>query len=226
MRSTINHQDDDVNHPDGGCGCYGGVMAPRRRSDDETRVRDAERTKAALLDAAMAEFAAKGRAGARVSEIAERAGVNKQLISYYFGGKDGLYDAILERWYAQEAQLDEPGITLDELASRYLDAGFGSPLLQQLFTRELMDDDVSDADHDPRAPELLGLAERQANGEIADDLDPAFVLLMLQGMVISHALFRRDAIRLTGMDIDSPEYRTKADEQLRAVVRRLAARRP
>ena len=201
-------------------------MSPRRRSDDEDRVRDAERTRAALLDAATAEFAAKGRAGARVSEIAERAGVNKQLISYYFGGKDGLYDAILERWYAEEARLEEPGITLDELASRYLGVGFSQPLLQQLFTRALMDDDVGDAEPERDAPELVGLLERQANGEIADDLDPAFVLLMLQGMVISHALFRRDAIRFTGMDLDSPEYRKKADEQLRAVVRRLAARPP
>ena len=201
-------------------------MSPRRRSDDERRVRDAERTRAALLDAAMEEFASKGRAGARVGEIAARAGVNKQLISYYFGGKDGLYEAILERWYAEEARFEEPGTTLDELADRYLAVGLGQPPLQQLFLRELMDDDVGDAAHDPDAPELAGLAARRAGGEIADDLDPAFVLLMLQGMVVCHSLFRRDAIRFTGMDLDSPDYRRKADEQLRAVVRRLAVRRP
>ena len=38
----------------------------------------------------IAEFSAKGFAGARVSEIAARAGVNQQLIAYYFDGKQGL----------------------------------------------------------------------------------------------------------------------------------------
>lgn len=198
-------------------------MSPRRRSDEDARMRDADRTRVALLDAALVEFAAKGRAGARVSDIAERAGVNKQLISYYFGGKDGLYDAILDRWYAEEERFDEPGITLDELASRYLAVGLNQPLLQQLFIRELLDDTLDDAAHTPDAPELVGLQARQAKGEIAADLDPGFVLLMLQGMVVAHSLFRRDAVRFTGMHVDTPEYQHKAAEQLRAIVRRLAA---
>lgn len=201
-------------------------MSPKRRSDDDARMRDAERTRAALLDAALVEFAAKGRAGARVSDIAERAGVNKQLISYYFGGKDGLYDAILERWYAEEDRFDEPGITLDELASRYLRVGLNQPLLQQLFIRELLDDAADDAAYATDAPELVGLQERQARGEIAEDLDPAFVLLMLQGMVVAHSLFRRDAVRFTGMYVDSTEYQRRAEEQLRAIVRRFAAPAP
>jgi AcrR family transcriptional regulator len=201
-------------------------MSPKRRTNDDARMRDAERTRTALLDAALVEFAAKGRAGARVSDIADRAGVNKQLISYYFGGKDGLYDAILERWYAEEERFDEPGTTLDQLASRYLDVGLRQPLLQQLFIRQLLDDDVQDAAHAPDAPELAGLRARQANGEIAADLDPAFVLLMLQGMVVAHTLFRRDAIRFTGMNVDSAEYQRQAEAQLRAIVRRFAAPPP
>ncbi len=59
-----------------------------------TRRRDPERTKRALLDAALAEFAEKGLAGARVDQIATRAGVNKQLISYHFGAKEGLHRAL------------------------------------------------------------------------------------------------------------------------------------
>src|SRR5450759_1887534 len=55
------------------------------------RQRDAERSRQALLTAALDEFSLKGFAGARVAEIAERAGVNKQLINYYFGSKEGLY---------------------------------------------------------------------------------------------------------------------------------------
>lgn len=62
-------------------------------------VRDAERTKRALLDAAEIEFAAKGLAGARVDVIAEEAAANKRMLYYYFGSKDDLYIAVLERAY-------------------------------------------------------------------------------------------------------------------------------
>jgi len=62
-------------------------------------VRDAERTQQAILAAAEAEFAAKGLAGARVDVIAEQAGANKRMLYYYFGSKDDLYLAVLERAY-------------------------------------------------------------------------------------------------------------------------------
>jgi len=57
--------------------------------------RDAEATKEALLTAGMELFAERGFTGARVEAIARRAGINKAMINYYFGGKVGLYDAIL-----------------------------------------------------------------------------------------------------------------------------------
>lgn len=61
--------------------------------------RDPERTQASILAAATAEFTAKGLNGARVDEIARRAGVNKRMIYHYFGGKEGLYLAALEAAY-------------------------------------------------------------------------------------------------------------------------------
>jgi AcrR family transcriptional regulator len=62
--------------------------------------RDPERTRAAILEAATQEFTAKGLNGARVDVIASRAGVNKRMIYHYFGGKEGLYLAVLEQTYA------------------------------------------------------------------------------------------------------------------------------
>ncbi|HEY1622656.1 MAG TPA: TetR/AcrR family transcriptional regulator [Streptosporangiaceae bacterium] len=50
-----------------------------------------------ILEAAIAEFGAYGFAGARVNRIADLAGVNKQLIYYYFQNKSGLYEAALKR---------------------------------------------------------------------------------------------------------------------------------
>ncbi|MBO1901404.1 TetR/AcrR family transcriptional regulator [Leucobacter weissii] len=57
---------------------------------------DTERTRRRLLDAATAEFSEHGLAGARVDRIAARAGVNKERIYQYFGGKEQLFDAVVQ----------------------------------------------------------------------------------------------------------------------------------
>jgi AcrR family transcriptional regulator len=66
----------------------------------EFRSRDADRTQQEILRAGMSEFADHGFGGARIDAIAERAGVNKKLIYYYFEGKDELFLAVLEQTYA------------------------------------------------------------------------------------------------------------------------------
>lgn len=70
--------------------------------DDATRVpgqRDPERTRRAILEAATVEFVNNGFAGASVNEIAARANVNKRMLYHYFGKKEELYIAVLERTY-------------------------------------------------------------------------------------------------------------------------------
>lgn len=64
------------------------------------RSRDSDRTRQQILRAAMGEFAANGFGGARIDAIAERAGVNKKLLYYYFEAKDRLFLAVLEQTYA------------------------------------------------------------------------------------------------------------------------------
>jgi AcrR family transcriptional regulator len=66
--------------------------------EKEPRRRDATASKQRLLTAAAAEFVAHGIAGARVDRIAAAADANKRLIYDYFGDKDGLFDAVLERF--------------------------------------------------------------------------------------------------------------------------------
>jgi AcrR family transcriptional regulator len=61
------------------------------------RVRDAERTKRRILDAARREFGMKGFDGARVDAIARRARINKGLIFYYFQSKEELFRVLSEQ---------------------------------------------------------------------------------------------------------------------------------
>lgn len=49
----------------------------------------------AIFDAALAEFAARGKDGARMQDIADRAGINKAMLHYYYRSKDKLYEAVL-----------------------------------------------------------------------------------------------------------------------------------
>jgi AcrR family transcriptional regulator len=71
--------------------------------------RDAERTRAALMKAALKEFAQNGFSGGRIDRIAEAAKCNIRMLYHYFGDKKGLYVAVLEAAYAdlraQEAAL-------------------------------------------------------------------------------------------------------------------------
>jgi TetR/AcrR family transcriptional regulator len=197
----------------------------RRAPDPEHRQRDAERTKQALINAALVEFAAKGREGARVSEIAARAGVNKQLISYYFGGKDGLYEAIGERWLAAEARAAPPGIPLEDMIAAYLRLGGEHRDTVRLFVREGLDDPHGDKVRAPEPgevlPEVADLQRRQAAGELADDLDPAFVLLMFMGLTVIDVTIAHQVKKFTGLDATSPEFRERYGEQLRRLIRHL-----
>jgi AcrR family transcriptional regulator len=61
------------------------------------RVRDAERTRRRILEAARREFGMKGFDGARVDAIARRARVNKGLIFYYFQSKEELFRVLSEQ---------------------------------------------------------------------------------------------------------------------------------
>ncbi|MFA4929511.1 MAG: TetR family transcriptional regulator [Patulibacter sp.] len=60
-------------------------------------MRDGEKSRQRLLDAATAEFAAYGIAGARVDRISASAHVNKAQMYGWFGSKDGLFEAVFER---------------------------------------------------------------------------------------------------------------------------------
>ena len=73
--------------------------SPRSPRAPKPAVRDADRTRAAILAAATAEFAAHGLSGARVDRIAHRSKSNKRMLYYYFGGKEALYLAVLESAY-------------------------------------------------------------------------------------------------------------------------------
>lgn len=89
-------------------------MPKKRSNDKKPQRRDPAATQRKLLTAARREFSDRGLAGARVDEIAARAGVNKQLVYHYFGDKDALYRAVIE-WVYEEIRARERELNLDGL---------------------------------------------------------------------------------------------------------------
>ncbi len=93
-----------------------------------SRRRDPAATRKKLLTAARREFSRNGLAGARVDEIAARAGVNKQLVYHYFGDKDALYLAVLEWVYeeirAKERELNLAGLLPEQAITKLIESSF------------------------------------------------------------------------------------------------------
>ncbi|MBV9839204.1 MAG: TetR family transcriptional regulator [Solirubrobacterales bacterium] len=66
------------------------------------------------MDAATREFAERGYSGGRVDEIAAQTRTTKRMIYYYFGSKEGLFVAVLQRAYARIRALEQQ-IDVDHL---------------------------------------------------------------------------------------------------------------
>ena len=140
-------------------------------------MRDGEGSRQRLLEAATAEFAAFGIAGARVDRIAAAAQVNKAQMYGWFGSKDGLFDAVLARHL--RSIVDAVPFTPDDLpgyAVALYDAYLTGPELVRLAswyrlervpTGELLAAHPGHADgkHD-------AIARAQAEGRIVDGIRP------------------------------------------------------
>jgi AcrR family transcriptional regulator len=97
--------------------------------------RDPEAKRQALLDAALTEYAAHGISGARMDQVAKRAGCSAGLAYTYFKGKDELFDAVYEqivRRTVSEAPIDAED--LPGYAVRLYDANMANPEVMRLIT--------------------------------------------------------------------------------------------
>jgi TetR/AcrR family transcriptional regulator len=202
------------------------VNEPRRSPRGSDRKRDPERTRERILEAALIEFGEHGFAGARISAIAGRAGVNEQLISYYFDGKEGLYRTLQQRWQMTSATASRPELALADVVARFLRLNID----QRSFARLLAWDGLADtgrdsdaAEPDPYFTEMVeDMRRRWRAGELADDLDPAYVLLMLFAAAFAPTVIPQIARRLTGLSVDSATFQEAYADQLRRVVERLS----
>jgi TetR/AcrR family transcriptional regulator len=194
---------------------------PRRSPAGEERKRDPERTRARILDAALVEFGEHGYAGARISAIAKRAGANQQLISYYFDGKEGLYRALTERWRQLSHQLNRDDAPLDEVVAGFTHVGEEQRHWVRLLIWQALTGYREEGDEQYRQGMVADLRRRQGNGEIAADLDPGHLQLMLFAVALAPTLLAQFVEHFTGLAADSPEFISQYREQLSRLVNHL-----
>ncbi|WP_406511595.1 TetR family transcriptional regulator [Streptomyces sp. NBC_00161] len=146
--------------------------------------RDSSATKARLLDAAFSEFAAYGIAGARVDRIAEAAQANKRLIYVYYGNKEQLFDAVLQRALETGAESvpfdagDLPGY-----AGAVFDHLVAQPSLMRLVLwKQLERPGATDTEAESYRGKIAVVEEAQKAGRVDASLDPADVLTLVMGL--------------------------------------------
>ena len=157
-------------------------------------------SKTRILEAALLEFQQKGQAGARMQEIADRAGVNKAMLHYYFRDKAGLYQATLQEVF-QEIYLLMSHPPRELLSRRSLiewavgnafqffgekpeivsimmsEVVSGAATLKKIFTA------LPEGSSPRELFTVKKIKEFQASGEIRADLDPEHIALTLLGTV-------------------------------------------
>jgi len=198
-------------------------------ASDETpsgpRSRDADRSQQTILEAASAEFAQHGLAGARVDRIAEQAGLNKRLIYYYFGSKDDLFLAVLEAAYAQIRQAEQalhlqdmpPAQALRRLTEFTWDYYIAHPEFLTFLNsenlhqgRHLAHSRRAQDVNSPLVETLGGILERgRQDGSFRGGIDPVQLYVSIAGMAYFYLSNRFTLSAIFGRDLMTPKARNE-----------------
>lgn len=200
-------------------------MADQHHESDRerrARIRDPDRARNAILDAAIVEFGAHGFAGARTASIAERAGVSTQLITHHFGGKQGVLDELRRRWKQSAPASPDSPQTFRESLESHMQGVLSNPNWSRLVLWHALEDSPGSADRDDFSGRMSQIIDnihtRQEAGELDPEVDPRFIGLL--GYLIAFApLSLPDHLRgFTGLDPQTAEYREWAAAQLASLV--------
>jgi TetR/AcrR family transcriptional regulator len=189
--------------------------------------RDLERTREAILKAGLTEFSAKGLAGARTDAIARRGGVNKRMLFYCFGSKQGLYREVLKR------KLDEKGRVIeslpDDLAEGLLqmyDAGCADLDWVRMLEWEALasTNRAMIGEEDRRVlfeSALNRLRKADGQGAVARGADLSHLFISLLAVSFFPLAFPQMIRLVTGMAPTDPGFKAKHREFLRWLGERL-----
>ncbi|MBC7152094.1 MAG: TetR family transcriptional regulator [Rhizobium sp.] len=131
------------------------------RPAGDARKNDPEKTRENILEVATAEFAEFGLSGGRVDAIAEKTRTSKRMIYYYYGNKEGLYLAVLEKAYRKirslESDLELAGMPPDQALRQLISSTFDHDERNPDFVRLVSIENIHHAMHMKRSAEIAEL---------------------------------------------------------------------
>ncbi len=164
--------------------------------------RNADATRAKILLAALGEFSERGLPAASTDDIAERCGVNKRMIYYYFGSKEGLYLAALESVYEKLVALEkeieiehlDPPAAIEAIINLKIDYYVANPdfisfLSMENFykARHLRKSKKLDMFKSPLTDVIARILERgQRSGQFRHDVEPVNFYVSICGLCIMY----------------------------------------
>jgi AcrR family transcriptional regulator len=187
------------------------------------RARDADRTRAEIIEAATREFADQGYAGARVDEIAAKTRTTKRMIYYYFAHKEGLYLAVLQQAYRHirslEQQLDIDHLEPVDALRKLAELTFDHHESHQDFVRLVAIENIHYAEHllrsgsrevlaAPALDVLTRIIERGRAADIfRDDLDALDVHMIISAFCVFRGANRYTFRAIFDRDLLDPQLR-------------------
>jgi AcrR family transcriptional regulator len=220
------------------------------RADDRgapaaVRLRDAERSRGAILDAATRLFAAHGYDGASMSEIGTSAGLSRGAPGYLFGSKQALYGEVLaavfrtrqqatehafarvREWCESDAELARLRVALAAAAEGYMGFLHKHPAFVALIMREELDGGgrLKRASRSSTAMDEAFQALRRAgaNRGLRAFQVPEAVLLFVS-LTFAPFSYRRTLLRSVGLEVISVRGRRRQARLTAAQLMNLMAR--
>jgi AcrR family transcriptional regulator len=189
----------------------------------------AKDSKTRILKTALNEFAAHGYAGARVGRIATASRTNKQLIYYYFGGKEGLFQHVLDGVYDEVLQAESSvPQDLEQNLLYWMDFHQKHPYLLRLLEWEGMVYARKSKSVKPRrmwGTSLDRIDKNQGVPGWLSGLDGGQTLIAYMGLVTWPIAFPQICRQITGLDSDDPKFVRERRKFIGMFVRSLSARR-
>jgi AcrR family transcriptional regulator len=184
--------------------------------------RDPEATKARIFEAATAEFARHGIAGARIDRIAASAKANKQLIYAYFGNKSELFTHVLERSMVDlAASVPVDPDDIDGWIDRLMDYHAAHPELLRLLFWEGLEYGTAELPDEARRQEhyarkVAALRDGQERGVVSDAIPARHMLFLLVAMANWAAVVpQMTRVLVGGEDTDAHRLRASIKEAAR-----------
>ncbi len=193
-------------------------------------VRDTERTRQRLLDAATAEFAEHGPHGTTVGRIAARAGVNRERLYNYYGDLSMLFSTVVgtevDKVAAAVPLVIQRAEDAGEFAGRTFDYQHDHPDLARLMLWEGLADTGAVPDEIGRSAlyhdKIAAIATAQRAGVIQNAVAPAHLVFLLLALASWWAGVPQIARMLTGENPDDPDERLRRRQSVVQAALRLA----